>query len=170
MEHKCSYDRVLEIFFKEPSKIHFIKEISKKISLAHTSVRNHIKEIEKNGLIIKKQAKPFNGFISNRESERFLFEKQIYNLHSLFEVKMELILKFAPRAIILFGSYQKGEDLEESDIDLLVIGKVKKELILEEYEKELERKIHITFIDEMVNLEKNLRDNIKTGWILYGKI
>ena len=170
MGHKCSYDRVLEVFFKEPIKIHFIKEISKKISLAHTSVRNHVREIEKNGLIMKKHAKPFDGFISNRESERFLFEKQIYNLYSLFEVKMELVLKLAPKAIILFGSYQKGEDIEESDIDLLVISKVKKEVVLEKYEKKLERKIHITFIGDIAELEKNLKDNVKNGWILYGKI
>ena len=77
MIQKCSYIKVLEVFFKEPTKIHFIREISKSISLAQTSVRNHIKELEKENLIIKKESRPFNGFVANRENEKFLFYKQI---------------------------------------------------------------------------------------------
>lgn len=170
MIQKSGYDRVLEIFFKEPTKIHFIREISKKISLAQTSVRNHIKGFEKEELIIKKEAKPFDGFIANRENEKFVFYKQIYNLYSLFDVKMEIIQKIAPKAIILFGSYQKGEDVEESDIDLFIISKVKREIQLEKYEKKLLRKIHLTFIKDINELEGSIKNNAKNGWVIYGKI
>lgn len=170
MLQKCSYDKVLGVFFREPSKIHFIKEISRKISLAHTSVRNHIKELVKEGLIVKKEAKPFDGFIANRENERFLFYKQVYNLYSLFDLREETIQKIAPRALVLFGSYQKGEDVEESDIDLLIISKVRKEINYGKYEKKLSRRIHPTFINNADEIEKNLKENIKNGWVLYGKI
>ncbi len=170
MIQKSSYDKVLEVFFKEPTKIHFIREISKKILLAQTSVRNHIKKIEKEGLIIKKEAKPFDGFVANRENEKLLFYKQIYNLYSLFNVKMEIIQKIAPKTLVLFGSYQKGEDIEGSDIDLLVVSKVKKEIILEKYEKELSRKLHLTFIKDINDLDKSVKINVKNGWILYGRL
>ena len=169
MIQKCNYGRVLEIFFKEPTKIHFIREISKIISLAQTSVRNHIKEIEKEGLIIKKESNPFDGFVANRENEKFLSYKQIYNLYSLFDIEKE-IRESGPKAIILFGSYQKGEDIEESDIDILIISKVKKEINLEKYEKKLLRKVHLTIIKDINELDGNLKNNIKNGWIIYGKI
>ena len=169
MIQKCNYGRVLEIFFKEPTKIHFIREISKIISLAQTSVRNHIKEIEKEGLIIKKESNPFDGFVANRENEKFLSYKQIYNLYSLFDIEKE-IRESGPKAIILFGSYQKGEDIEESDIDILIISKVKKEINLEKYEKKLLRKVHLTLIKDINELDDNLKNNIKNGWIIYGKI
>ncbi len=170
MIQKCNYLRVLEIFFKEPTKIHFIREISRKIPLAQTSVRNYIKEMVNSGLIMKKESKPFDGFIANRENEDFISLKQVYNLYSLADIKKTIIQKIGPKALIFFGSYQKGEDIEGSDIDLLVVSKVKKEVILEKYEKKLERKIHITFIEDIAELEKNLKDNVKNGWILYGKI
>jgi len=44
MEQKSSYIKVLKIFFVEPTTIHFIKEISRKIKLAPTSTRNYIKD------------------------------------------------------------------------------------------------------------------------------
>jgi len=37
-----------------------------------------------------------------------------------------------PEAIILFGSYYKAENIKKSDIDLLVISPIKKELKLNE--------------------------------------
>lgn len=170
MIQKCNYIRVLGVFFKEPTKIHFIREVGRKISLAQTSVRNHIKELEKEGLIIKKESHPFDGFIANREDEKFLFYKQAYNFYSLFDVKKEIIHKIAPKAMVFFGSYQKGEDIEWSDIDLLIISKVKKEINLEKYEKKLLRKLHITFVKDINELDQSVKDNIKNGWVLYGKI
>lgn len=170
MIQKCNYSRVLEVFFKEPTKIHFIREVGRKISLAQTSVRNHIKELEKEGLIIKKESHPFDGFIANREDEKFLFYKQAYNFYSLFDVKKEIIYKIAPKAIVFFGSYQKGEDIEWSDIDLLIISKIKKDINLEKYEKKLLRKLHITFVKDISDLDESVKENIKNGWILYGRI
>ncbi|MEX0920167.1 MAG: nucleotidyltransferase domain-containing protein [Candidatus Pacearchaeota archaeon] len=170
MIQNCSYIRVLEVFFKEPTKVHFIREISRKIDLAQTSVRNHIKTMEKENLIEKKESKPFNGFVANRENEKFISYKQVYNLYSLITLKKEIAEKIGPKAIILFGSYQKGEDIEESDVDLVVISKIKKEIPLGKYEKRLSRNIHITFVKDVNRADKNIRDNLKRGWILYGRI
>ena len=80
MVQKCSYMKVLGVFFREPTRIHFIKEISRKISLAPTSVRVYFKDLEKEGLIIKKKSKPFDGFVANKENEKFISLKQVYNL------------------------------------------------------------------------------------------
>ena len=77
MEQKCSLINVLKVFFIEPNTVHFIKEISRNINLAPTSVKNHIKTLLKENLIKTKQAKPFNGFIANRENDDFLFYKRV---------------------------------------------------------------------------------------------
>ena len=169
MVQKCSYLNVLEIFFKEPTKIHFIREISRKISLAPTSVRNYIQEMENKRLIIKKEAEPFNGFIANRENEDFISLKQVYNLYSLVDLKKAIIQKIGPRTLILFGSYQRGEDIENSDVDILIVSKIKNGISLERYEKNLLRKIHITFVKDINDLDENLISNIKNGWVLYGR-
>ena len=74
-------------------------------------------------------------------------------------------------AIIVFGSYAKGEDVENSDIDLYIETPSKKEIKLEKFGKILKRKIQIFFyknIHEIKNID--LANNIINGIILNGFI
>ncbi len=161
---------VIEVFFKEPTEIHFIKEISRKINLAPTSVRNIIKYLGKNHLIVKKKSKPFDGYTANRENEDFIFYKKIYNLYSLKDLINEIANKIYPSAIVLFGSYSRGEDVLSSDIDLLVLSKTKKEINIFSNEKILERKINLLIIDKLEKLDEPIRKKINNGIVLYGEI
>lgn len=166
----CSLLDVLAVFFREPARIHFIKEISREIKLAHTSVRNHIRRLENEGLIIKKESKPFDGYVANRENEKFIHFKQSYNFLSVYELKSCLVESLHPKAIIVFGSYSRGEDIEESDIDLLIVSKVQKSIALDKFEKKLGRKINLAFVKNLNALNKNVRDNVLNGWVIYGGI
>ena len=170
MIQKCSYFAVLEVFFKEPKSIHFIREIGRKVQLAQTSVRNHIKDLEKNKLIVAKKANPFDGFVSNRDNEEFLFYKQAYNFYSLLELKKLIIKELYPKAIIIFGSYARGEDVEESDIDIVVITKVKKDIETKKLEKIMGRKISIMYKESLEKIEEPIKSNILNGWVIYGSI
>lgn len=168
MVQKCSYLRVLEIFFIEPTTIHFVKEISKRINLAPTSVRNHIKDLLKQGLIARKKAKPFDGLIANRENEDFIFYKRVYNLYSLKELSSFLVTKYYPKVLVIFGSYSTGEDVEDSDIDLFILSNIKKETDLNNFEKKLKRKVNILILNDLNELDKNLLKKIWNGIVLYG--
>lgn len=161
---------VLEVFFKEPTEIHFVKEISRKISLAPTSVRNIVKNLEENHLIARKKSKPFDGYTANRENEDFIFYKKIYNLYSLKDLIREITNQIYPSAIVLFGSYSRGEDVTSSDIDLLILSKTKKEINILLFEKILKRKINILVIDKLEKLEEPIRKKINNGMVLYGEI
>lgn len=169
MIQKCSNIRVLEVFFKEPTTIHFIREIGRKINLAPTSVKIIINDILKSDLIMIKKSKPFNGYIANRDNELFQFYKKVYNLSTLYELKQEIINSIHPKAIILFGSYSRGEDIETSDIDILILSKVKKEIILEKIEKKLKRKINVMLVDSLKKLDSAIINKIHNGIVLYGE-
>jgi predicted nucleotidyltransferase len=162
--------QVIEVFFKEPTTIHFIREIGRKIKLAPTSVKNILNQLEKSNLIKIKTSKPFNGYVSNRENEEFLFLKKAYNLYSLYELKRNIEESVHPRAIVLFGSYSRGEDVESSDIDILVLSTIKKEINLEVIEKKLSRTINIMTIEYLDKLDKNIREKIYNGIVLSGEI
>jgi predicted nucleotidyltransferase len=170
MIQKCSIIKVLGVFFREPREVHFVREISREIGLAPTSVRKHIVELEKEELIMKKKAKPFDGYVANRDDERFLFYKRVWNINSLFELNEKLIGSFHPKAIVVFGSYSRGEDVEESDIDIMIISKVKKEINLGKFERELKRKINIMVVDSIGKLEKRIQSKIRNGIVLHGEI
>ena len=170
MIQKCSLIAVLEVFFKEPTKMHFIREISREIKLAQTSVRNHVKELKKGNLIMEKEGKPFKGFVANRENEKFLFYKRAYNLYSLFELRNRIIGVLHPKAIIVFGSYSRGEDIEGSDVDVLILSKIDKKIPVKDIEKKLKKTINIMVVDSLDRLEKNMRKSASNGWVIYGGV
>jgi len=163
---KCSLWKVAEIFFIEPTKVHFIKEISRRIGLAPTSVKIHTETLIKEGIIEEAQSEPFKGYRAIRENPEFIFHKKIDNLILLRNSGLiENLKEKYPKAIILFGGYDKGEDIESSDIDLFIDSKIFK-LNLEEFEKLLKRKIHLIFREET---NRSLLESIDQGTILFGE-
>ena len=157
MEHKSSLLRVLEVFALEPMRIHYIKEIAKKIELAPTSVKLHIKYLLQNGIVLKKKGEIFSGYIANRDNSDFVFYKKIINLIKLKESGLLnfLIESVYPNAVVLYGSYARGEDIETSDIDLLIITKAKKRIEVGKFEIILKRKIHLIIEENLKKLDLN---------------
>jgi len=163
---KCSLWKVAEIFFIEPTKVHFIKEISRRINLAHTSVINHLSSLLELGLIEKASSEIYKGYRAKRENPEFIFYKKIFNLISLKESGLiEEIKEKYPKSIIVFGSYNKGEDIESSDLDLFIDSK-KFKLKHEKFEKYLNRKLHLIFREEAA---KSLKESINQGTIMFGE-
>lgn len=68
---------------------------------------------------------------------------------------------------MLFGSYLRGEDIEDSDIDIFVEAK-KQNINLSIFEKKLKRKIQILFNEKFNTYSKELKNNITNGIILKG--
>ena len=166
MLQNCSLWNVAEVFFKEPTKMHFIKSISKKINLAHTSVKRHIEILIREGFVKKVDSEPFNGYKAERENPEFIFYKKISNNIQLKESGLtEYLRENYPKSIILFGSYDKGEDVESSDIDLFIDSK-KFKLNIKKFEEILKRNIHIIFMEES---NKSLKESINQGTILFGE-
>ncbi len=170
MVQKYSNLRVLEVFFKQPTSLHFVREISREISLAPTSVRNIINELLEQGLIKVKKSRPFNGYVADRENDFFIFSKKAFNLSSLYDLRAFIIESVHPSAIILFGSYSRGEDVEGSDVDIVVVSKVRRQMNLEDFEKKLERKINIITVDSLKKLDERIVKKLYNGIVLQGEI
>lgn len=163
---KCSLWKIASIFFIEPTKVHFIKEISKKVNPAPTSIRIHLQTLLEEGIIEKTEFEPFNGYKARRENEEFIFEKKIANLILIKSSGLiEGLKEKYPKSIILFGSYDKGEDIETSDIDLFIDSKEFK-IDLKKFEEILKRKVHLIFKEQG---NKSLLGSINSGTILFGE-
>lgn len=173
MLQKCSIFKVAEVFFKEPSKKHCLKEISTESSLAHTSVKEHLTNLHKLDIIKKevekKGKRAFPTYFANFDSKEYKFYKKIYNLE---KIKQSGLIKFLkdelmPDCIVLFGSFAKAEDIESSDIDLFVECK-DKELDLKDFEKFFKRKIQLHFKERFKDYSDDLKTNIINGIVLDG--
>ena len=169
MIQKCSKWVVLKEFLDEPMKKKQIREISRDIKLATTSVKLHIKRLMENKLVIEKNDDIFKYYIANFDNEQFRFYKKINTLFKLYESGLidHLNDLCSPDAIILFGSCSKGEDTGESDIDLYLQAK-EKNLDIGRYEKLMKRKIQLFFAEDFNKLPKELRNNIINGVKLDG--
>ncbi|MFH0956559.1 MAG: nucleotidyltransferase domain-containing protein, partial [Candidatus Aenigmatarchaeota archaeon] len=115
--------------------------------------------------------------ISCNQEHPYNYTKKIaYNLLMLYESGiLEAIHKIIPnpRAVILFGSYRKGDDNEKSDIDIAVEVLDGKDVRIEKlgvfpdfgYRKDVAVNVHV-FSRNMVDL--NLFANIANGILLEG--
>ena len=161
--------KLLQEFFDFPKKDFQVRELSRRIKLAQISVTNHLNLLLKETLIIKEKKHTYPSFRANIDSELFkLLKKQ--NL--LFRIQTSGLLdmlekEFKPNCIILFGSASRGEDTENSDIDLFVQSN-ESGIKLERYEKILNRKINLLFEPNIKKLNKELLNNLINGEKIYG--
>jgi predicted nucleotidyltransferase len=77
---------------------------------------------------------------------------------------------FPGSTIVLFGSFAFGEDNNDSDIDIAIIGSKQKEINLEKYNKLLSKEIILQFYPDFSSIHKNLRESILNGIILKGAV
>lgn len=169
MIQKCSILRVLEIFFKEPTTLHFVRSIGKEINLAPTSVKMYIDELLEEGLIVQKKAKPFDGYVANLENDKFIFYKRAYNLYSLYEFKEYLVRNCATKTIVLFGVYSLGTDVESDEIGILVLPKIKKP-DLKKFEEKLKRRIEFISTTSLGKLGDELRKRAMEHFLVLLKV
>ena len=165
--------KILRVFFDDPlpkGTGFQLREISRKVKIATTSVKNYLLELEKEKLIIKIKHRIHNYpvYYANRDNETFKFYKKIDNILRIKESGLldYLSEECMPDVIILFGSASRGEDLKESDIDIFLECE-KTKLYLDKYEKELNRKINV-FFGKFNKLSNELRNNILNGTVLKG--
>jgi len=169
MIDKNSIFIVLDAFFDNPTKEFHARELSRKTGLSIFSVLEAIKKLSKEGLI-SAQKKGNMKIVKASYSDVFIRSKRIRNLEKVYDSKIIEYLSEAyekPEAIILFGSYSRGDDIENSDVDIAIITKDHKNLNTEKFEKMLSRKISIHEID-LKKVSKEFHNNLINGIVLEG--
>src|SRR3989344_782981 len=173
MFQKYNLYKVLSLFFENPlPKGGFqLREISRKVKIAPTSVKRYLLELEKNKLIIKQTHRlhKYPLYYANRDNDQFRFYQKIHNLILIKESGLLDYLsdECMPNVIILFGSASKGEDLIDSDLDIFMECEEVK-LDLKKYEKIINRKISILFNPNFSQFSTELKHNVINGIILKG--
>lgn len=161
--------RIMELFVEEPSRYFQIREAARLTKIAHTSVKNHLEELTKEGLLKKIKTNIYYSYAANQQNEKFTLYKQLRMLWKLRNSGLIGYLEneLHPRCIILFGSARKGEYVKTSDIDIFVQTK-KASINLAKFEKKLKHKISLFFEENINNLSTELFNNIINGIKLSG--
>lgn len=165
---------ILKILFVKVNIILNQRQIAKYLDVSQPAVMKALPALEKeNYILIKKDKESKRWSIElNRSNHKVMQLKRVDNLKQIYESGLADFLEkeFAGAVIILFGSYSRGDDIFNSDIDIAVIGRKDKPIKFEKFEKILGREIRINFYDSFGKIHKNLKENIFNGIVLAGGI
>jgi predicted nucleotidyltransferase len=169
-------DDISKFFIEEPEREFYVREIAKKLKKSPTTISKYLKEFVKKRLLISEEKFNHLFFKANTESTEFLQLKISYNLN---KIQMSGLTGFLVKefnhseAIVLFGSFSRGENNKNSDVDLFIVSSNKKELDLSIYEKKIGNRIQLFVyskaeLAKMKEKNKELLNNIINGIKLYG--
>ena len=163
--------RIMNIFFEEPARNFYLREVSRITKIAVMTTRKYLMELEKEGLILKDKSTLYPSYKANDTSRLFRAYKQQAMILLICSSGLIDYLEKAmlPRCIVLFGSIRKGEYTKNSDIDLFIQAQ-KKELEFGKFEKMLKHKISPLFEPNLAELSEELLNNIINGIVLYGSL
>lgn len=171
-----SLQRVLEVLFHYPEKEFSLSDLAKETGVAKPHIGTILSELERLRYITITKLTKIWRIKANQESGNFIKSKIVYNLNFIYQSGLVEFLNehFGnPKAIILFGSFRKGEDLSTSDIDIAIEGETDEYKtfrlvkLIENFEREIERKIQIHLFNRK-NIDSHVFNNIANGVILSG--
>lgn len=173
MKQKNIKEILKDYFFTHPTVKIRVRELERALTLSLPSVIRYCKELEEEGIVTTVCLGSVRFYTPNRGSEHYLLEKKISNIKKIYTsgIIQYLKINLGNPAVILFGSFSKGEDTETSDIDLYVETVSPKKIGFDQFEKLLNKNIHVvrhTSLRLMRN--KNLANNIINGIILNNQV
>ncbi|MBS3099089.1 nucleotidyltransferase domain-containing protein [Candidatus Pacearchaeota archaeon] len=171
MKIKNIKQTIIEYFFINPTAKLRVREMERILRLPLPSIIRYCGELEKEKILSTVKTGSVIFYTANRASEEYLLEKKLFNIKRMYKSgTVEYIRReLSNPTIVLFGSYAKGEDTEESDIDLYLETPSKKEANFEKFEKILKRKIQIFRHKNLKDIQNpHLANNIINGVLLNG--
>tara|TARA_Y100000034_G_scaffold101786_1_gene126296 strand:- start:510 stop:1079 length:570 start_codon:yes stop_codon:yes gene_type:complete len=166
--------KVAELIFNEPNKEFHLRGISSLAGISTTAAASTIDELKEYKIICVEKTAITSKIKADQESESYRFYKKIFNIYRLERYNIINTIKDAYRAktIILFGSFARGEDIERSDIDILILTNNKEKPDIKRFlsicEKKLNRNINLTVLKSLEKSASEFKNNIANGIILHG--
>lgn len=172
---KSKEDRVIELFFENPTKEWHFEKIVKETRIARSKINNWLKKFLKEELIkrIKKRGKmPY--YLSDYNSSNYRNKKRLFALNKLYKIGFlnDLYSLKKAETIILFGSFSRSDWYKDSDIDIFIYGDAQGLKIMN-YELKLHKNIQLFICKnktDLIKLGNKMIENIIKGNIIKGDL
>jgi len=142
---KITHLNVLKLFIENPHDNYYLRESARLLKMDPMTVKRALDLLVADGVLLKIKEKNQILYKANIENPSFRHLKIAYNLSWLQKKGVTEFLKSHMNmvtSILLFGSYAKGENNSESDIDILVIS-LSKNVPVAEITKLLKRDVNL---------------------------
>ncbi|PIN91379.1 hypothetical protein COU57_00740 [Candidatus Pacearchaeota archaeon CG10_big_fil_rev_8_21_14_0_10_32_14] len=175
-----AYNKVIQWFFSYPILPISLSDLSSELSISKKTANQIVTQLIQENFLFKEEIGKTWRITCNQKHEYNVTKKISFNLSLVYQLLYEgkLIdeiykLTGNPKAIILFGSYRKGDDTENSDLDIAIEVAQNEELKIINlwniqklgYRKNIPLNLHI-FSRNKIDL--NLFSNLVNGIVLDG--
>ncbi len=176
VELNDAYRKVLYWFFSYPTREVSLNDLTKLANISKTTANKVITQLQKEGFLKVTTLGNIWRILCIQQHDFNTIRKIPYNLELIYASGIiQAVLKNIenPRTIILFGSYRKGDDVDNSDIDIAVETFDNQEVKIFElgtlpllgYRKNVKVNL-LKFSRNKIDL--NLFANIANGIVIYG--
>jgi len=187
--YETAKQKVLEHLFRFPDKEFSLSDLAKDAGVAKSNIGVILKEFQDYEIIRVVQLSKIWRIKANPQNWFFLRSKIVFNLNFIYQSGLvELLNDFYnnPKAIVLFGSFRRGDDITSSDIDIAIevdeeceptvidlVNVLKSEKkdkeaeFVNSIEKEVKRKFQLLVFNRK-NVDLHVFNNIANGIVLYG--
>lgn len=168
---KTNPQKIIEYLMQRPGKELMSKEIQATTKISKAGANFSLNDLTKTSLVNRQQKGKTYLYTINDENP---VVKQLKILRTIINL-MPLLKKIKEKAnkIILYGSASRGEDTEDSDIDLFIVTN-----LTEEIERIVQRNYHYSKIQliirkplkyiEMEKTDPSFYKEIEKGIVLWG--
>ena len=169
-------DKIIEVLFRYPEKEFSLSDLAKEAGVAKANISKILEEFQEAELISIEKLSKIWRIKANQTNWLYVRSKIVYNLSFVYKSGLvEFLVDYFknPKAIVLFGSFRKGEDLSNSDIDIAIELYDAKEYHimglreLVEFEQIIGRRIQIHLFSRE-NIDTGIFNNIANGILLWG--
>lgn len=172
---ESSTQKAAKVFYEYPEKEFSLSDLAKESGVAKPHIGKIIEKLRKLGFIQVTKLTKIWRIKANQGNWFFIRNKIVYNLNYVYQSGLvEYLIDHynKPRSIILFGSFRKGEDNSDSDIDIAIEDSRKDYLVirlgaLEDFERMTGRKINLHLFNRKT-VDINVFNNIANGILLFG--
>ncbi len=168
--------RVLEHFIENPHSNYYLRETARLLQMDPMTVKRALDILVADNLLIRTKEKNQILYKAHIENPAFIYLKISYNLSWLQKKRVSEFITHhmnTVTSVLLFGSYAKGENDSESDVDILTIS-LSKNTPTAELSKVLKRDVNlINFTPAQWSQQAKTNkafylDVILDGIVLYG--
>ena len=135
-------EELLALYFTNPNKKYYLRELERILNFSVGNIRRELIKLESTGLFLTENKGNLVYYYLNQSYPLFKELKSIiFKTSGVPKMIQKILEKFkGVSQAFIYGSFAKREEREDSDIDLLIMGEVNEDRLVEEIDK-LERKL-----------------------------
>lgn len=118
---------VLGLLFAHPDEAFYLRQIVRRTACGVGAIQRELKQLTEAGIVTRRQAGQHVYFQANRQSPIFQeLQGLIIKTSGVADVIRLALTPLAPRLRVAFiyGSFARGEQRQESDVDVMIVGDI----------------------------------------------